>query len=449
MKKKLMFLLVLVSLLFVVACNSTSSGSDSEKDNTDSGQETGSSSENNSGESKGDSGADKTLTLWHIETGPSEEAINQAVERFEEKNPGVTVEVSQIENDPYKSKLSVAMGGGNPPDVFHSWGGGWLKQFVDAGQVREIGNDIDTSIYNEAALSVATFDDKVYGAPVSMDVVPVFYNKDIFAKYDLEEPETYDELLTIVETLESNRIIPFTLANQSKWTGSFYMMYLAERFGGPELFNEAFGRTGRGFDDEAYVKAAEKIQELVKMNAFPDGVNGMNYDTGQSRQLLYAEKAGMQVMGGWLLNNVRDEMPEFEDKLGFFLFPAVDGGEGKKNHVVGGVSPVFSVTKSSENPDLAAELVKELASVETAEYMSNKAGSISAVNGVEYEDPYIQKMSDVLANSEAMQTYYDQTLPPELAQVHLDTTQALFGLSMTPEEAVKKVEEKAKELLDK
>ena len=35
----------------------------------------------------------------------------------------------------YKTNLVVAMGTGNPPDVFHSWGGGWLKQFADAGQV--------------------------------------------------------------------------------------------------------------------------------------------------------------------------------------------------------------------------------------------------------------------------------------------------------------------------
>lgn len=68
-----------------------------------------------------------TLTLWHIQTGNSEEVINNAVARFEEKHEGVNVEVIKQENDPYKTKLSVAMGGGTPPDVFHSWGGGGLK----------------------------------------------------------------------------------------------------------------------------------------------------------------------------------------------------------------------------------------------------------------------------------------------------------------------------------
>ncbi len=59
-------------------------------------------------------------------------------------------------------------------------------------------------------------------------------------------------------------------------------MYLAERIGGPDLFSEAFNREGRGFDDDAYVEAGKKIQELVKNDDFPNGFNGMNFDTGQS-----------------------------------------------------------------------------------------------------------------------------------------------------------------------
>lgn len=393
-------------------------------------------------------GDSKTLTLWHIETGKSEVAIEDAVERFESNNEGVNVEVVRQENDPYKTKLSVAMGGGTPPDVFHSWGGGWLEKFVEAGQVKDISESIDTEQFLPAALSPAEFDGKNYGAPLAMDIVPVWYNKEMFEELGLEEPETYDELLEIVETLKSNDIVPFSLANQSKWPGSFYYMYFAERFGGPELFNEAYNREGRGFDDEAYVKAGEKIQELAEMEAFPDGFNGMNFDTGQSRQLVYAEQAGMIIQGNWMLGTTRNDMPEFEEKLGFFLFPSIEGGEGSSKDIVGGVSPVFSVAEKSENQELAAELVKELTSKETAQQLANTDGAISAVKDVEYDDEYVAEISKVLEEAEYMQTFYDQTLPPELAEVHLDTTQALFGLSITPEEAAKEVEEKAKEVLE-
>ncbi|MET1029579.1 extracellular solute-binding protein [Domibacillus tundrae] len=396
----------------------------------------------------GGDGENVELTMWHIESSDlAIKVLEDAASRFEEKNPGVTVKVVKQENDPYKSKLVVAMGGANPPDVFHSWGGGWLKNFVDAGQVKEITSDVDTDSYLEAALSAATYDDKVYGAPLSMDVVPVWYNKEIFKKYNLEEPKTYEELVEVVKTLKENDVVPFSLANQSKWPGSFYLMYLAERIGGPELFNEAFERTGRTFDDTAYVEAGKKLQELVELGAFPEGVNGMNYDTGQSRQMLYTGKAAMEVMGSWLIGSVRNELPEFEEKLGYFLFPSIEGGQGAGTDLVGGVSPVFSVSEQSKHQDLAAALVKELTSKETAEQMANTEGSIAAVKDVNYEDEFVKEMSGLLEQAEYMQTYYDQTLPPELAEVHLDTTQGIFGGTTEPEEAMKAVEEKAKEVL--
>ncbi len=394
----------------------------------------------------GDSG-DTTLTLWHIETGPSEKALKEAVKRFEDSHDGVKVKVVRQENDPYKTKLSVAMGGGTPPDVFHSWGGGWLEKFVDSGQVADLSDTIDTSRFLPSALTPATFDGKNYGAPLAMDIVPVWYNKDMFKKYGLEEPKTFEDLKNIAETLKSHDILPFSLANKSKWPGSFYYMYLAERIGGPDLFSEAFNREGRGFDDDAYVEAGKKIQELVKNDDFPNGFNGMNFDTGQSRQLMYAEKAGMIIQGSWMLGTTRADMPAFEKKLGFFLFPSVKGGKGSNKDIVGGVSPVFSVAKKSKHQKLAKELVQELTSKETAQELANKDGAISAVKDVEYDDEYVKQISKVLEQAEYLQTFYDQTLPPELAEAHLDTTQAIFGLSMTPEEAAKQVEEKAKEVL--
>ncbi len=101
---------------------------------------------------------DTTLTLWHIETGPSEKALKEAVKRFEDSHDGVKVKVVRQENDPYKTKLSVAMGGGTPPDVFHSWGGGWLEKFVDSGQVADLSDTIDTSRFLPSALTPATFE---------------------------------------------------------------------------------------------------------------------------------------------------------------------------------------------------------------------------------------------------------------------------------------------------
>ncbi|TFE00622.1 extracellular solute-binding protein [Jeotgalibacillus salarius] len=408
----------------------------------------GTESSSGNGSAEESDSENKVLEFWYIDPGEKEKVYEEAVARFEENNPDVEVKMLRAANDAYKQKLAVSMSGGNPPDVFHSWGGGWLNQFVEEGQVLDVTDSIDKEHFNELALDNATFENEVYGLPLGLSLDLVFYNTEIFDEYGLTPPETYDELVQIIETLKENDVIPLALANQTKWPGAYYLMNFASRIGGPELFNEAFTRDGRGFDDPAYVEAGEYIQELVEMDAFNSGFNGVPYDEGQGRQLMYSGQAAMMDITISFLNNVRTEAPEFEEKLDFFVFPEVEGGEGSSADVGASTGPVWSVAAASEHPDLATELIKELTSTETAEAYTNRTGSLTGVSGVEPEDEFVNRMYQIAEEANHLQMPYDQTLPPELAELHKDTTQALFGLSMTPEEAAEKMEAKAKEDLE-
>jgi Bacterial extracellular solute-binding protein/Binding-protein-dependent transport system inner membrane component len=76
-----------------------------------------------------------SVTAWIVTTGPSpaNNVINQAVTAFEKSHPGDHITVSYVENQSYKQKIQLAMGAGNPPTIFWTWGGGPLKQYIDAG----------------------------------------------------------------------------------------------------------------------------------------------------------------------------------------------------------------------------------------------------------------------------------------------------------------------------
>ncbi len=435
MLKKLISLFSVLALLLLAACGLNGGGS-ANQTATDSKEE------------KPSSGEKKELEFWYIDSGEKEKVYLEAVERFKEKHPDVEVKTLQIPNDAYKQKFSVAMSGDQAPDVFHSWGGGWLKNFVDQGKVLDLTGETDTAHFNELALKNSTYDGKIYGLPLSLSIDVVFYNKEIFEKYNLTPPKTYEEWLTIIDTLNKNNVIPIALANQTKWPGAYYLMNFASRIAGPELFESALNRGGKGFDDPAYVQAGKYIQEMVDRNAFNSGFNGVPYDEGQGRQLLYSGQAAMMDMTISFLNNVRQEAPEFEEKLDFFLFPTVPGGKGDTTHVGAATGPVWSVAKNSEHPDLATELVKELTSTETAQNYTDRTGSLTGVKDIEPADEFTKRFYEVVQNATHLQMPYDQTLPPELAELHKETTQAIFGKDMTPEEAAKKMEEKAKELLE-
>lgn len=389
----------------------------------------------------------KNLSLWVIETGKRLELWEAVLEKFEQENPDVEVELVQFPNDPYKQKLTMAMGKSNQPDVFHTWGGGWLKDFVNANHVMELTNDLDMSVFVPSALANASFNDRIYGVPIAITIVPVFYNKEIFEKFQITIPTTFDELLSVIDTLNEEKIIPFALANKTKWPGALIYMYLASRIADHHLFINAYERNGAGYNDNAYVEAGELIQQLVKRGAFNSDFNKLPFDTGQSRQLMYSGKAAMEIQTNAYINFIRNEAPEFEEKLGIFPFPVINGGDGKMTDLIGGVSPVLSISANTKYPKEAIALVEALTSIELAEQLSNETGAISAINGVRYSDPFAQQFHEMLLNATYVQSYYDQVLPASLAELHKDTTQGLFGLSITPVEAAQQMEEMAQKIL--
>lgn len=135
-------------------------------------------------------------------------------------------------------------------------------------------------------------------------------------------------------------------------------------------------------------------------------------------------------------------------KIGLFQLPYTARRQGGPFQLQGATAPVWSVSKKSKkNPELAIELIKELTNLETAQAYSDRTASPVAIKGVTYKDEYAKRLADAVNNAKSIFWPYDQTLPAELAELHKDTTQALFGLSITPEEAAKKMEDKAKQVL--
>lgn len=388
----------------------------------------------------------KTLEFWHTYTGEKEKIFNEAIGRFELKHPEVEVKAVQAATDAYKQKFAVAMSANNPPDVFQSWGGGWLEEFVKQDKVLDLSAKIDTNAYDANVLNNTVISGKTYGVPLGLTITLFFYNKALFSQYGLEAPATWDELLHTVDVLNNNKIIPIALENQAKWPGAYYLMYLADRIAGPELFQSASRRTGKSFHDAAYVQAGQLIQELVDHEAFNKGFNSINTTSGQGRQLLYSGQAGMMLYNTNFVDYVRNESPDFLDKLDFFPFPTVAGGAGDASNLNAAASPVWSVSAASKYPDLAVELLKELSSTETAQAYSDRISGLVGVKGVIYNDPIAKRLAGYVSNAKSIHWPYDQVLPPELAEVHKDTTQALFAKTATPEEAAAQVEEKAKQV---
>jgi raffinose/stachyose/melibiose transport system substrate-binding protein len=390
--------------------------------------------------------AQKTIELWHIQsTEPGPTIIQASVDRFTKANPDVKVNVTIVANDAYKQKLAVAMSSGKLPDIFSSWSGGPMYEYVKANQIADLtpymnaNNEKDR--YLDAAIAQASYNGKIYGVPVeNVSVCAVFYNKEIFQRFGLTVPTTISELETIADTLLANNIKPFSLANKTQWTGSMYFMSFAARRGGTQPFIKAVDGSGT-FTDPSFIYAGQKIKEWVDKGYFNIGFNGLDEDSGQSRQLIYTGDAAMTMMGSWFVSSVYSENKEFADKLGFFMFPRDEQGSGDPNIVIGTVGDNFyHVSASCANPDKAFELCTYLLDAQAIQDRIGW-GHIPPLKEVTLTDPLLDAIFTAVKQAPDIQLWYDQSLSPEVAEVHKTTSQEIFGGTLTPEVAAQRLQD--------
>ncbi|WP_312098469.1 extracellular solute-binding protein [Niallia sp.] len=405
------------------------------------------SSNNESASNDGDKTVIKFMHLWPEGSSKAQFTIvNDIIKQYEKDHPDVKIQTEILGNEQYKDKIKVLSASNELPDVGVTWAAGYMQPFVKGGMFASLDDVIDSNFKDQFVAGTTeafAMDGKTYGLPLELNITPVYYNKEIFEKYNLEVPETYDEFLNVVKTLADNDVTPITLGNKDRWTGSMWYMYLADRIGGPEVLTNAINRSG-SFEDPALVQAAEEIKKLVDMGGFVKGFNGLSND--EAKGYFMNEQAAMYLMATWELPNYTtspDVTQEFKDKVGYFKFPTYEGGKGDINSYVGGPGVGLFVSEKSKVKEEAKDFVAYLVQ-EWGKNSVKDAGVIPATvvdtSNIELDQMYIDILND-LGTASNLTLYADVQMSSGVAQVHLDMIQSLFGGQATPKEFTKKQEQ--------
>ncbi|MGG1550327.1 extracellular solute-binding protein [Paenibacillus ferrarius] len=381
----------------------------------------------------------KMMHLWPAGNSATQNKIvNDIIKEYQTLNPNVTIEQEVLENEQYKNKMKVLSTSNALPDVGFTWAAGYMDPYVKGDMFAPLDDLLQGDLkdkFVKGTTDAYAFGGKTYGLPVELNIVPVYYNKAIFAKYNLNPPKTYDEFKNIVKTLSSNGVAPIALGNKDRWTGSLWYMYLADRIGGPETLKKAIDRTG-SFNDPSLVRAASEISQLVDMNAFNKGFNGLGNDEGKAEFM--NSKAAMYMMGTWELPNYttnKDVPQAFKDQIGFFKFPTVDGGKGNMDSWVGGPGVGLFVANNSKVKEESKKFVSFFVQ-KWGEHAITEAGVIPATkvdtSKVNLPKMYIDLLNE-LNKASNITLFADVQMKPASAEVHLNMIQALFGKAVTPE----------------
>jgi raffinose/stachyose/melibiose transport system substrate-binding protein len=395
------------------------------------------------------SGEPVTIEWWHIQNNdPGLTLWEEVADEFMADNPNVTIEITVYENEAFKTAIEPRLQAGDPPDLFQSWGGGELSEQVDAGLVRDITDDVEPWIdtLNEAAVTMYQVDDQQYGIPFDLGMVGFFYNTDLFEQAGIDEPPaTWDELLDDVEALKEAGITPISLGEGDKWPGMFWWAYLALRNGGPDALIEA-GEDG-SFDSEAFVEAGERLEELIELEPYQDGHMAAVWDgAGGQAATIATEGAAFHLMGQWAPGTQNANSPDGEglgDKLGWFPFPAVDGGDGDPTDGFGGGNG-FAV--GADAPPEAIEFLEYATSMDVANrWGESNSGILPVTIGSEESvtDPVLQDILAARAEASYVQLYLDQAYSPDLGAAINDAVELLYAGQASPEDVAQTIADAA------
>ncbi len=285
--------------------------------------------------------------------------------------------------------LQTRIAGGNAPDLAMIPRPGFLASFVADGVVTPLccgGDDIIdedtlTANYGSGALGFGTIDGTVYGLLAKANSKSTFWYKPAsFAELGVEPPETWTELLAIVDAYVAAGKTPLSLGGQDGWTLTDWFENIYIRTAGPEAYGQLFETGEIQWTDASVVEAMERFQEIIAPTAdkLAGGAAGA-LSTGfiDAFDVVLNGDAEMYYEGGFMGSFAAQNFPDLVpgEDYAFFTFPEINPQYGKP--IVGGgdLAAVFNDT-----PEVR-ELMKFLAGKEANEvWASADKGAVISPN---------------------------------------------------------------------
>lgn len=402
MLKKWSAVFLAIALIFTLAA----CGSGNSADNG--GGKEGDGNSNNPATSDSGGGKSEKVTLKIIHW--QQENINNAIEainkKFEDTYPNVKVEYITAPPDATYDQLMQTRMNATDTDILalktsfigvpEEWSPGaqdplW-KQWIDAGLIADLTGQSFLNHYNPGDVEQAmTYKGKVYG--VNMGKVAftgLFYNKDMFAKYDLKVPTTWDELLNVFQVLKDNGVAPLGMAGKDVWPMNLAVEGLqASIIKDQAAFIKGLWTGETKFTDPVAIEVLEKSQVL--MNNTINGFMGIDYGTLPS--VFASEQVAMIADGTWNAPLIASLEPGFE--FGYFPIPGSNDA-AQNSQLAGKYDMTWLVLEKSAKKEYALKWLEMISDPANYTDFVNAAGFIPTQPNIQLESKFTSELEPYL-----------------------------------------------------
>ncbi len=382
-----------------------------------------------------------TITIWHqsvADTDPVKKIIEESVTEYHELHPNVTIEQDGVTGEQYKTKIKTAFAAGEAPDISYMFSGGsFVKPYIDAGYLLPIDDYLSPDTKSKVlpgTLDGCTFDGKVYTLPTITFLANLYCNTEMFDAAGAKIPTNWDELLDAVEKLNAAGYTPILMGEKDRWPGMYWYDIISARTASNAAIMEAFGDPAK-FNSEGFIMGAQKLQELVKANAFNDNMMSMSYD--EMIEGFAAGQGAMVFQANWVHPAFQADTAATKGKVTCVPFPVIADGAGSITEFSGGSSDGYYINANCEHPKEAVEYL---------EYLSEKIGIVGYqqgaglpcwdTTGVDTSSltPLDTESAALMETGTSYISWWDNILSAEDSETYKDLVAQVMALKITPEE---------------
>ncbi len=398
-----------------------------------------------------------TIRFGHMfGTGNKSEAkpTQELIKRFEEENPNIKVVVESVPGEEFKTKIKVDLASNNLPDIFIYWTDlATLRPLVEAeavldmSQYTDISNEISLDQWSGDLFSLgAAINDTIYQLPLETVRAVTLYNKEIFEKYNLQPPQTYEEMIEVAEVLKEQGIIPLAMGSKGANPAHHLFAYIMTQFQGGGMEAREQLSQHYNFSTEAVIQAAKIMDDMRQRNFYPaDTVTNGGWD---NYPITYNQgKSAMLFTLPWMIANIDPEVAEISGMMDFPKMPnaVLDPSE----YTMGGLQRGVTINKESfKNEKLREAIVKfadALLSDEFQQHLIQDATVFPAKSDIDVSsleiDPFFKRIADHANKKEKIFEDMKSQIPTSTAtEVFVSSIDELAAGVITPEEFVAKVQ---------
>ena len=249
---------------------------------------------------------------------------NDDLSPYSEEAIGVGIEsVSYPDPAQFQALMKQSLATESGPDFLNWWSGYRLKDLVDLDLLEDLSDiwqkHIDAGEYDPSVAEGFKVGDKYYGSLYHSNFWVILYDKAIFNEFNLEEPQTWEEFISICDTLKAGGKTPIS-------------SYLADRWYSLAWFEEILIRTDPAlyegvcdfsikYSDPRVVDALKVWQDMIKKGYFPED---QTIDFAEWLKNFVSGETPMLLIGDWVIGNL--EALDFMQGEDFdcFIVPMID-----------------------------------------------------------------------------------------------------------------------------